>query len=120
MRGLGIRLYTDEDVAASVARELSLQGYDVLSCRDAGNHNQGLSDDWQPQYAASDGRANLTHNVVHFVRLDRRWKDQDRVHSGIIVVPNGSAIGDLIRRTALHLDTVSPEEQHNLLRHLIR
>ncbi len=120
MRGLGIRLYTDEDVAASVAIALRRQGYDAISCNDAGNANQRLSDDWQLRYAADDGRAVLTHNIVHFVQLDRRWKERGHVHYGILVVPNGTAISDLIRRITRHLDSIVPEEQRDVLRYLAR
>jgi predicted nuclease of predicted toxin-antitoxin system len=51
--GLGIRLYTDEDVDPRVARQLSRHGYDALSCVDAGNHNQKYDDDWQLRFATS-------------------------------------------------------------------
>jgi hypothetical protein len=68
--GLGIRLYTDEDVDPDLADQLNRQGYDALSCHRAGNQNRGLDVEWQLSFAASDGRAILVYNVADFVALD--------------------------------------------------
>jgi hypothetical protein len=35
-------------------------------------------------------------------------------------VPQDTALGELVRRVAAHLDTVTPAEQDNLLRYLAR
>ena len=120
MSGLGIRLYTDEDVDVGLAEQLQRQGYDALSCRDAGNHNQELSDDWQLHYATSQQRAIMVYNASDFVALDAEWKGQGLEHWGIIVAEQRLYIGELIRRVRLHLDTVHPEQQYNTLLYLVR
>lgn len=45
MTGIGIRIYTDEDVPPQLAEQLQRHGYDAISCRESGNHNQALPDD---------------------------------------------------------------------------
>lgn len=113
MSGLGIRLYTDEDVDPRVAEQLIRAGYDVLSCRVAGNHNQHRSDAWQLEFAVSQQRAILARNVVDYVALERRWRLENREHFGIVLIPRRMALGELIRRVALHLDTYTPEQHYN-------
>lgn len=112
MNGLGIRIYTDEDVDVNLASRLLARGYDAISTRDAGNAHLGLEDHAQLEYAASIGRAILTHNVGHFMNLHKLWKSQGLKHNGIIMVRH-IPIGELVRRTRLHLDIRSPEEQYN-------
>jgi predicted nuclease of predicted toxin-antitoxin system len=120
MSGLGIRLYTDEDVHVQLAVQLARRGYDVLSCRDAGNIDRGLSDAWQLRFAANEGRAILVHNISDFVELDRQWRNRGEEHVGIILVPAATALGELVRRTKLHLDTHTPAQQYNTILYLAR
>ncbi|HEV7215198.1 MAG TPA: DUF5615 family PIN-like protein [Chloroflexota bacterium] len=120
MVGAGIRLYTDEDVTTALAKQLQRQGYHVLSCYAAGNANRRLSDAWQLAYAAQDHRAIITHNISDFIRLDMTWKDQQQEHWDIIIVGQDITVSDLVRRTRLHLDSVAPSEQYNIVRHLER
>lgn len=114
MSGLGIKLYTDEDVDADLAIQLEKQGYDVLSCTAAGNAHQALDDEWQLRFAVAAGRAILVHNIADYVALDDVWKRRGAEHCGIIFVEQSVPIGELVRRTKLHLDTCSPEYQFNL------
>jgi len=65
-----IKVYTDEDVDTDLAEQLRYHGYDAVSCREAGNHNQSLEDSWQLAYATSQGRAILTHNIADYVQID--------------------------------------------------
>lgn len=120
MIGAGIRLYTDEDVSTALAKQLLQEGYDVLSCYAAGNGGKRLSDAWQLAYAARNERAILTHNIGDYIGLDRAWKARLREHWGIIIIEQGIPVGDLVRRTRRHLDTVSRLEQYNLVRYLER
>jgi hypothetical protein len=120
MTGLGIRIYTDEDVPPQLAEQLQRRGYDAISCREAGNHNQALRDDWQLQWATEQGRAILVFNVAHFLRLDSLWKLQGQSHAGIIMAEHQWPFGVLLYRAVLHLDTVSPEEQHDIARYLVQ
>lgn len=121
MTGLGIRLYTDEDVDTDLAPHLRRRGYDALSCLEAGNANRELPDEWQLDYAVHERRAILTHNIADFVALDRHWKEQGRKHFGIVLASRkGATIGQLLRRLELHLNTASPESQFDVLRYLTR
>jgi hypothetical protein len=120
MRGLGIRIYTDEDVPPQLAEQLQQRGYDAISCREAGNNNQALPDDWQLQWATEQGRAILIFNVSHYLRLDSLWKLQGRSHAGIIMAEHQWSFGEMLRRTIVHLDTVPPEAQLDIARYLAR
>ncbi|MGI8916501.1 MAG: DUF5615 family PIN-like protein [Chloroflexota bacterium] len=120
MTGLGIRLYTDEDVDRHLALQLRRHGYPILSCFEAGNAGRKLTDEWQLAFAVQQERAILIHNIVDYFPLDAAWKARGREHAGIIAVPQNTSFGDLVRRVRLHLDTVSPEQQYNLIRFLAR
>ena len=120
MTGPAILLYTDEDVDVHLAIQLRRGGYNVVSCREAGNAAHGYSDEWQLAYATSQGRAILVHNISHFAPLDAAWKADGRVHCGIIAAPKNTSLSELVRRVRSHLDAVSPGDQHNLLRYLTR
>jgi hypothetical protein len=113
MIGLGIKVYTDEDVPVQIASQLARQGYDVMSCRDAGNIDRRLDDEWQLRFAVRARRAILVHNISDFVELDRQWRDRGEEHYGIILAPSITSIGELVVRTRLHLDTCPPERQYN-------
>jgi hypothetical protein len=113
MSGLGIRVYTDEDVDPELAVQLRRRGYDVLSCNEAGNHNQGRDDDWQLRFATSQQRAILVFNNIDFMKRDQEWRVAGREHCGIVAALNTTALGELVRRTVLHLDRTSPETQFN-------
>ena len=75
------RLYTDEDVPRSVSLRLRELGHDVLTVREAGKDGQGVPDDEVLSHAHSAGRAVVSKNRKHFVRLHRK----SPIHSGIIV-----------------------------------
>jgi predicted nuclease of predicted toxin-antitoxin system len=110
-----VRVYTDEDIVAELAIQLRRHGYDVISCREAGNHNRRLDDEQQLEYATSQGRAILTRNAVDFIRLDMQWKSAGREHSGIICLSRNPTIAEMVMRTRAHLDQVSSEQHHNTL-----
>jgi predicted nuclease of predicted toxin-antitoxin system len=116
--GLGIRLYTDEDVDTRLAEQLRRLGYDAISCREADNANRGLSDEWQLRYATDEGRAILVHNISDFVVLDGQWRVRGDEHAGIILAEQSLMLGELVRRTAFHLDIYSPEYQRNAVLYL--
>lgn len=118
MSGLGISLYTDEDVDERLADQLGRQGYDILSCRAAGNHNKQLPDDWQLAFAVSQQRAILVNNIADYMSRDEDWRARGREHYGIVLAEKRIPIGELVRRTKRHLDTISPSYQHNLVLHL--
>ncbi len=115
MAGLGITLYTDEDVHAPLAATLLRRGYDAVSCLEAGRSNQRIPDAEQLAYAVLHGRAILTFNATDFIQLDHDWKAAGRSHAGIIVAPRIDDLGELLRRVVRHLDIVSPELQRDTL-----
>jgi hypothetical protein len=112
MAGLGIKVYTDEDVDASLARELRNLGYDALSCHEAGNQNQGFSDEYQLRYARDHDLAIVVHNAKHFRRLVAEWIARGEEHSGVMAI-NQAGPAELVRRVRIHLDTVAPTQQYN-------
>ena len=82
------RLYADENFDHAVVTELLQLGHDVLTAREAGRANQRISDPDQLAFAISQGRAVLTFNRRHFVRLHQ----QVQPHCGIIVCTKDDAV----------------------------
>lgn len=117
MAGLGIRLYTDEDVDAELAIQLTRHGYDAVSSVQVGNSGRGLTDEEQLGYASDRGLAILVHNARHYVPLDRAWKERGMEHAGIIVAEQ-IRLPELFRRVRRYLDTISPGDQRDTLRFL--
>jgi hypothetical protein len=115
MAGLGVKLYSDEDVDPALALGLRQDGYDALSSHEAGRTNQKISDEDQLIYAVQQGRAILSFNTADFIKLDREWKAAGKRHYGIIVSLRINDVGELLRRVKKHLDTVSPAQQENIL-----
>ena len=75
-------LYADENFDLPVVEELRLFGHDVLTVQETGQ--QGSPDPKILAYATTLGRAVLTLNRRHFVRLHA----QNPSHRGIIVCSN--------------------------------
>lgn len=63
-------------------------GHDVLTAREAGCANQGISDAEQLRSATALGRAILTHDRRHFRRLHRA----NPRHAGIVAVSQSQHI----------------------------
>ena len=115
MAGLGIRLFTDENIRKALAQALRSRGYDVESCHDATRDNLRISDEQQLVYATQQGRAILTFDIEDFFQLERSWKAAGRQHAGIIVAREIRDFGLLVRRVQSHLDNIAPETQLNTL-----
>ena len=109
-----IRLYTDENMNPSLAQALSDHGYDALSCHAAGNANLGLSDEWQTEWATSQGRAIPSANVRDFSLIATRWSQQGRMHRGILLIRN-LPLSDQIRRTVDFLNRYSATDVSNTM-----
>jgi predicted nuclease of predicted toxin-antitoxin system len=75
------KLYGDENFPRPVIDELRQLGHDVLTIQDTGKDNQGMSDEAVLAFAIVQGRAVLTINRKHFIRLHRLQPK----HTGIIV-----------------------------------
>ncbi len=75
------RLYADENFPAPTVEELRRLGHDVLTSHEAGISGRAVPDEELLAYAIADGRALLTLNRRHFVRLHGARSD----HAGIVV-----------------------------------
>jgi hypothetical protein len=75
------RLYADENFPFPVILELQRLGHDVSTMEETGHANVGTADTEVLDLAISQGRAVLTLNRRHFVRLHNRLP----AHKGIIV-----------------------------------
>ena len=74
------RLLADENFPQPVALALRRLGHDLLTINEAGLANQGTSDEAVLSFAHNDGRAVLTINRKHFIRLH----NAGHLHSGIV------------------------------------
>jgi hypothetical protein len=75
------RLYADEDFSYKVVKALRRSGHDVVTAQEEGQGNRSAPDDALLTAAAAQGRAVLTFNRRHFIRLHR----SGQVHAGIVV-----------------------------------
>ena len=98
------RLYSDEDFPFPVVLDLRRRGHDVLTVFEAGQANQGITDVDVFAFARTAGRAVLTLNRNHFIRLHRVWPD----HSGIIVCRVDVDFGRLARRIQAAIEREEP------------
>lgn len=109
------RLYANENFPRRVVEGLRNLGHDVLTTLEAGNANQGISDEEVLAFAINSERSVLTLNRRHFVRLhlqnSSHWgivvcmQDEDiqrqieRIHAGL--TQNSDLRGKLIRVTRI-------------------
>ncbi|MDZ4405616.1 DUF5615 family PIN-like protein [Prosthecobacter sp.] len=76
------RLYSNENFHRQVVLALRELGHDVLTSVEAGRANQRIPDEAVIEFAKREGRAVLTFNRLHFLRLHRSTNAE---HAGIIV-----------------------------------
>lgn len=74
------RLYANENFPLPVVKELRGLGHDVLTIQEAGRAEQAVPDNEVLSLANTDGRALLTLNRKHFIRLHSERSN----HSGVI------------------------------------
>ena len=74
------RLYANENFPLPVVEALRRLGHDVLTIRKAGRAEEAVPDAEVLEEASGDGRAVLTLNRKHFVRLH----NEQSQHAGII------------------------------------
>ena len=96
------RLYADENFALPIVLELRHLGHDVLTAHEASKSDQSVPDDEVLRFARADGRAVLTLNRKHFIRLHREVPD----HEGIIVCTYDS---DFVAQSA-RIDAIIQEQ----------
>jgi predicted nuclease of predicted toxin-antitoxin system len=90
-------LYADENFDHPVVAQLRSMGHDVLTAQQAGQAQQGIPDPQVLAFAAAQGRAVLTFNRRHFVRLHQRTISSGS-HAGVIVCTKDSDVVALARR----------------------
>jgi len=81
-------LFADENFDLAVVEELRRLGHDALTAHEAGRANQGIADADQLAFAIGTGRAVLTCNRRHFIRLHRTTSP----HAGIIICTHDDAL----------------------------
>ena len=81
-----MKVYLDEDLSPVIAALLRKHGIDATTAQGVGNVQ--LDDRAQLAYAAREGRAIVTANVVDFIDLAREAVATNAEHAGIIIVPS--------------------------------
>lgn len=105
-------LYTDEDMSALVATLLRSRGLDITTVPE--QSTLGNTDLEQLEFAISMGRCILTHNRVDFERLHIQYMENNKKHSGIIVVPQKSAY-EVAQRIGVLVSALAANEITNQL-----
>ena len=105
------KLYVDEDFSYPVVQRLRQLGHDMLTAYEAGQAGQGIGDAAVLASATVLGRAVLTFNRRHFIRLHTEALS----HAGIIVCTRDDDVKALAARIHHQLQSV-PILQDQLLR----
>lgn len=106
------KFYTNENFPIPVAIELRKFGHDVLTCKEAGNANQGIPDEDVLEFAISQSRIIITTNRRDFIKLHRHTT----YHSGIIVCTSDNDVKALAARIHLAVSTHTGEFAQQLIR----
>lgn len=105
-------LYTDEDMSALVATLLRSRGLDITTVPE--QSTLGKTDLEQLEFATSMSRCILTHNRVDFERLHFQYIEENRQHSGIIVVPQKNAY-EIAQRIGILVSALTADKIVNQL-----
>ena len=81
-----MKVYLDENLSPVIAGLLRNQGIDATTAQEVGNVQ--LDDRAQLAYAAREGRAIVTANVIDFIELAHEAVATNTAHPGIILVPS--------------------------------
>jgi predicted nuclease of predicted toxin-antitoxin system len=76
-----LKFYSNENFPIVMVNLLRAEKYDVLTSYEAGQANQGISDDLVLQYASTTGRILITENRQDFIDLHQTMSN----HNGIII-----------------------------------
>lgn len=107
-----IALLLDEDVRRILADILRQRTYDAVHVIEVGRG--GRSDLEQLEYAVSQRRAILSHNIRDYRLLHELYREQGKDHSGIIV-SNQLPLRELLRRVLRCLSQRTAAEVENRL-----
>ena len=81
-----MKVYLDEALSPVMAGLLRKHGIDATTAQDVGNVQ--LDDRVQLAYAAREGRAIVTANVIDFIELAHEAVATNTEHAGIVLVPS--------------------------------
>jgi hypothetical protein len=87
-------LYADENFPLGATVQLRALGHDVLTAFEAGQANQKISDPAVLAYAISLGRAVVTLNYRHFIKLHKTTA----THAGIVACKKDQNVTALAQR----------------------
>ena len=111
-----MRLFLDAHVSGKrVGAALRQLGHDVRAV-DEDRALEGISDADLLDLAAQDGRTLITCNVRDFVPSLAEWASRERVHAGVLLVPNSirhEHLGVLVSSIQATIGTSSQEEWQN-------
>jgi len=102
-----IKLYLDEDVDLLLAKVIRDREYDILSTHEAEMHKS--NDYKQIDFATSQGRAILTHNIRDFHRIAKEYAKINKFHAGIIF-SSQLPFKELLKRTLRLLNKHNAED----------
>ncbi len=105
-------LYTDEDMSALVAILLKSRGLDVTTVPK--QSTLGKTDREQLEFATSLDRCLITHNRLEFERLHLQYIQENKQHSGIIIVPQKNAY-ELAKRISILVRALAIDRIKNQL-----
>jgi Domain of unknown function (DUF5615) len=102
-----MRLLLDADLShRRIAVPLEQQGHDVLALQ-ADSARRSLPDELVLELAATEGRILITRNARHFQPLARSWMEEQRAHSGLILIwtLQSNAFHDIVTAVAVLLSS---------------
>ena len=105
-----IALLLDEDVRVKLSEILRQRGYDAVHVLEV--DRGGKSDPEQLAYANSRQRAILTHNIRHFILLNKQYHDEAKEHFGILL-SDQVPLRELLRRALRFLSRRTAEDVKN-------
>ncbi len=115
MTRLFIDLYLDEDVNVVLSDLLHARGFRVTTTQQAGQ--LGKTDAEQLAFATGQGKAILTHNRLDFEALARKYFEEKKTHSGIIIAVRRHP-KELVRRVLILLNSLTADEVENQIRYI--
>jgi predicted nuclease of predicted toxin-antitoxin system len=115
LKQLFIGLYLDEDVDVLLADLVRARGFRATTTQEAGH--VGRTDAEQLAFATDQGKTILTHNRVDFEALARRYFEDKKTHSGIIIAVRRHP-KELARRVLILLNSLTADEIENQIRYI--
>ena len=80
-----MKFYLDANLSRRIAERLRQKGWDAVGAQEVGNLE--ISDAAQLAYATAEGRALITKDIGHFIKLSRDAVASQKPHAGIILCP---------------------------------